>query len=239
MNLETFAKLADINVNEHIEEKATGATKLKYLSWAWAWDYFKRVCPDAKYEIRHWDNKPYLFDEKTGYMVETSVTVGEETHTMWLPVMDSANRAMKDEPYTVKTKYNEFTVPAATMFDINKTIMRCLVKNIAMFGLGLYIYAGEDLPSDSDETIDTPNKSTKCAEPEVKSSIEDVIAGMDKMTLDTVKRFYAKAIDLYGKETPEYRQWVSVWKAKKEELEQNNVKEDLKSELDALEQFYG
>lgn len=81
-------------------------------------------------------------------------------------------------------------------------------------------------------------KQTK-PEPEVKSSIEDVIAGMDKMTLDTVKRFYAKAIDLYGKETPEYRQWVAVWKAKKEELEQNNVKEDLKSELDALEQFYG
>lgn len=92
---------------------------------------------------------------------------------------------------------------------------------------------------DTDGVISSAHESTKCAEPEVKSSIEDVIAGMDKMTLDTVKRFYAKAIDLYGKETPEYRQWVAVWKAKKEELEQNNVKEDLKSELDALEQFYG
>lgn len=230
-----FELLTEVNVNEHIEKKDTGKTSLSYLSWAWAWDYFKKQCPDAKYEIRHWDNKPYLFDEKTGYMVETSVTVGEETHVMWLPVMDSNNRAMKDVPYVVKTKYNEFTVPSATMFDINKTIMRCLVKNIAMFGLGLYIYAGEDLPTDSD---DTEQKQTK-PEPEAKSSIEDVIAGMDKMTLDTVKRFYAKAIDLYGKETPEYRQWVAVWKAKKEELEQNNVKEDLKSELDALEQFYG
>ena len=94
------------------------------------------------------------------------------------------------------------------------------------------------IDDNKDADTDEYQKQTK-PEPEVKSSIEDVIAGMDKMTLDTVKRFYAKAIDLYGKETPEYRQWVAVWKAKKEELEQNNVKEDLKSELDALEQFYG
>lgn len=232
MESEIFAKLADTNVNEHIEEKATGATKLKYLSWAWAWDYFKRRCPDAKYEIRHWDDKPYLFDEKTGYMVETSVTVGGETHTMWLPVMDSANRAMKDAPYTVKTKYNEFTVPAATMFDINKTIMRCLVKNIAMFGLGLYIYAGEDLPSDTEETVVEEK-------PVEKPSIDKVIAGMEQMTLDSVKRFYAKAIDLYGKETPEYTLWLPAWVRKKEQLESESVKQDLKSELDALESFYG
>lgn len=94
------------------------------------------------------------------------------------------------------------------------------------------------IDDNKDADTDEYQKQTK-PEPEVKSTIEDVIAGMDKMTLDTVKRFYAKAIDLYGKETPEYRQWVAVWKAKKEELEQNNVKEDLKSELDALEQFYG
>ena len=94
------------------------------------------------------------------------------------------------------------------------------------------------IDDNKDADTDEYQKQTK-PEPEAKSSIEDVISGMDKMTLDTVKRFYAKAIDLYGKETPEYRQWVAVWKAKKEELEQNNVKEDLKSELDALEQFYG
>ena len=71
-----------------------------------------------------------------------------------------------------------------------------------------------------------------------KSSIEDVIAGMSKMTEKTIKQFYAKAIELYGKETPEYKQWVAAWKAKKEELEQGAVKEDLKSELDALDKFY-
>lgn len=147
-----FEKLTATNVNEHVDEKTSGgATKLKYLSWAWAWDYFKKTCPDAKYEIKEWDGKPYLFDEKTGYMVQTSITACGETHTMWLPVMDSTNHAMLDKPYTVKTKFKDIVVAAATMFDINKTIMRCLVKNMAMFGLGLYIYSGEDLPSDTDE----------------------------------------------------------------------------------------
>lgn len=245
-----FEILAATDCSAHVEKKETGKDKygnkieLSYLSWAWAWDYFKKALPDAKYEIKHWDGKPYIYDEFLGFMVETSITAGGETHTMWLPVMDGTNSAMKNEPQKFVMKRKDGTtydkiVAAATMFDINKTIMRCLVKNMAMFGLGLYIYAGEDLPSDPDETIDTPNKSTKHAEPETKSSIEDVIAGMDKMTLDTVKRFYAKAIDLYGKETPEYRQWVAVWKAKKESLEQNSAKDDLKSELDALEQFYG
>ena len=76
----------------------------------------------------------------------TKVTINGITKEMWLPVMDSKNKAMKKEPYTYTTKYGEKTVESATMFEINKTIMRCLVKNLAMFGLGLYIYAGEDLP---------------------------------------------------------------------------------------------
>ena len=75
---------------------------------------------------------------------------------MWLPVMDGANRALKRTPYQIKVKDNkgvwsEKNIPAATMFDINKTIMRCLVKNLAMFGLGLCLYAGEDLPIDEDK----------------------------------------------------------------------------------------
>jgi hypothetical protein len=60
--------------------------------------------------------------------------------------MDGANKAMKSSGYTYTTKYGEKSVEPASMFDVNKTIMRCLVKNLAMFGLGLYIYAGEDLP---------------------------------------------------------------------------------------------
>ena len=151
MEKEVFAKLNSLNVNEKTEKK----NGLTYLSWAWAWAEFVKVCPDAKYEIREFDGRPYLYDEKTGYMVFTSVTVGDDTKTMWLPVMDSKNKAMKDHPYKYvvrgfNNQQKELVCEAATMFDINKTIMRCLVKNIAMFGLGLYIYAGEDLPEETE-----------------------------------------------------------------------------------------
>lgn len=139
-----FEELNKINVNGYTEEK----NGLTYLSWANAWAEFKKVCPDATYEIVKFDGKPYVYDEALGYMCYTKVTVDGLTHEMWLPVMDGANKAMKSTAYTYKTKYGEKTCEAATMFDINKTIMRCLVKNLAMFGLGLYIYAGEDLPEE-------------------------------------------------------------------------------------------
>jgi len=89
---------------------------------------------------------PYHFDENLGYMVQTEVTIESETIPMHLFVMDGANKAQRAEDYTYKGRYGEKVCQSATMFDINTTIMRCLVKNIAMFGLGLYIYAGEDIP---------------------------------------------------------------------------------------------
>ena len=94
-------------------------------------------------------------------MVFTKVTIEDITHEMWLPVMDGANKAMKSKPYTYKTKYGEKSVEAATMFDINKTIMRCLTKNLAMFGLGIYIYAGEDLPEDAKVKLDNMREEIK------------------------------------------------------------------------------
>lgn len=145
--MSNFEKIYNINVNGKTEKK----NGLTYLSWAWAWGEFKKVCPDATYEVIKFDGKPYYYDPATGYMVYTTVTVDGLTHEMWLPVMDSSNKAMKAEPYTYKDRYGkERNVDAATMFDVNKTIMRCLVKNLAMFGLGLYIYAGEDLPEDEE-----------------------------------------------------------------------------------------
>lgn len=141
---EIFNTLNGVNVNEHTEKK----NGLTYLSWAWAWSEVKKIYPDTRYEIKMFDGKPYCYDEDLGYMVMTSVTINDLTYEMWLPVMDSNNKAMKKEPYTVKTRYKEITVEAATMFDVNKAIMRCLVKNLAMFGLGIYIYSGEDLPEE-------------------------------------------------------------------------------------------
>lgn len=137
-----FENLNNANVNGHTEEK----NGLTYLSWAWAWAEVKKAYPDANYTIEKFNGLPYVYDENTGYMVYTTVTIEGITHEMWLPVMDGANKAMKAKPYKYQTRYDEKTCEAATMFDVNKAIMRCLVKNLAMFGLGLYIYAGEDLP---------------------------------------------------------------------------------------------
>ena len=152
--ISVFKTLFQKNVNDNVEKKKTGKTELNYLSWSWAWAEVKKLFPDARYEILKFQSAngnllPYLYDEKTGYMVFTNVTIDNLTHEMWLPVMDGANKAMKGEEYTYSTRYNgEKTVEPASMFDVNKTIMRCLVKNLAMFGLGLYIYSGEDLPEE-------------------------------------------------------------------------------------------
>jgi len=140
----TFEKLSAINVNNKVEKK----NGLTYLSWAWAWSEVKKVCPDATYV-----ELPTEFDEQLGFMCRTEVTIEGETLGMWLPVMDGANKAMKKVAYTYSTRYGgEKTVEPATAFDINKTLMRCLVKNLAMFGLGIYIYAGEDMP----ENVEPP-----------------------------------------------------------------------------------
>lgn len=169
-----FEILNAVNVNEHTEVKDTGKVKLTYLSWAWAWAEVKKRFPTASYEIIKFDGLPYVYDEKTGFMVYTKVTIEGVTHEMWLPVMDGNNRAMLDHPYEVKTKYNSFTVQAATMFDVNKTIMRCLTKNLAMFGLGLYIYAGEDLPEDPDEDVKVKDQKKPKAQPKTQPKAQPV-----------------------------------------------------------------
>ena len=147
---EVFEKLRKVNVTGHVEQK----NGLNYLSWAWAWDEVMKEYPRAIYEIERFEGKPYLYDEKTGYMVFTRMNIEGIEREMWLPVMDSNNKAMLDHKYKYKVKdystggYKEKEVDEATMFDINKSIMRCLVKNLAMYGLGLALYSGEDLPEE-------------------------------------------------------------------------------------------
>ena len=190
-----FETLNAINVNNHVEKKKSGEKNpdgsekyLTYLSWVWAWGQVKQLYPDASYEVRHWGDKPYLNDDQLGIMVETSVTISGETITMWLPVMNSSNKGMKATPYSYKTKYGEKEVEAATMFDINKAIMRCLAKNLAMFGLGLYIYAGEDLPEE--EAAQAKN--------ELQAKIDEACAKMRAVTsrkeLEEVWREYSKTV---------------------------------------------
>lgn len=161
-----FETLSAINVNDKVEQK----NGLTYLSWAWAWAEVKKNYPSATYKVVKDEatNMPFVYDVHMGYMCSTEVTIKGETLEMWLPVMDGANKAMKLESYEYTTRYGKKTCQGATMFDINKTIMRCLVKNLAMFGLGHYIYAGEDLPQDDKsvaEKLATPKTATKKVEP--------------------------------------------------------------------------
>lgn len=123
---EIWARLSQIDCSEHIEKKG----KFNYLSWAWAWGELKKAYPTAKYLVKKNDNGLPYFKDDGGVICFVEVTVMDLTHEMWLPVMD----------------YNNKAVINPSMMDINKTVMRCLVKCLAMFGLGHYIYAGEDLP---------------------------------------------------------------------------------------------
>lgn len=195
MEKKLFEELFAINVNEHTEKRDNGKVELTYLSWSWAWAEFKKKCPNAKYEIKMFNGLPYVFDEKTGYMVFTSVTVEDITHDMWLPVMDSNNKAMKNEKYSYFVKKRdsktgkettiEKFVATATMFDINKTIMRCLVKNLAMFGLGLYIYSGEDLP-EQEQKEETPEKAEQKTE-EIKLATKEQIEELKSLSYKGTK----------------------------------------------------
>jgi hypothetical protein len=119
-----FVRLATIDVSQHVEKKQN----LTYLSWAWAVDQLMRVDPTANWEF----HESVSFGETL--MVSCTVTAFGKSIKMHLPVMDHRNQAVKN--------------PDA--FVVNKNMMRCLVKAIACHGLGLYIYAGEDLPADED-----------------------------------------------------------------------------------------
>ena len=121
-----FARLNQINVSEHIEKKGD----FSYLSWPYAVAQLRLADPGAFWEVRRFDGLPYLKTE-TGYFVEVLVTVQGVSLSQIHPVLDGKNRPLF-EP---------------TAFDINTSIQRCLVKAIALHGLGLYVYAGEDLPN--------------------------------------------------------------------------------------------
>lgn len=152
--------LLGLDVNGYTEKKG----KLTYLSWANAWREVLKVDSKATYHvIKNPNGTPEFGNAKLGYMVYTDVTIDGVTREMWLYVMDGANKPLKDEDYNYMTKYNgEKTVEAITMSDINKTVMRCLTKNLAMFGLGLYIYAGEDLPEEEPKELTLDDLKELC-----------------------------------------------------------------------------
>ncbi|MBO7733839.1 MAG: DUF1071 domain-containing protein [Methanobrevibacter sp.] len=134
-----FKALNDINVNDKTEKK----NGLTYLSWAWAWGELKKMFPDSTYTV--YENNEgwnYFTDGKTCW-VKTGVTVNGIEHIEYLPVMDFKNKSISAEN--------------VTSFDVNKAIQRSLTKAVARHGLGLYIYAGEDLPEEEAKVQEEAN----------------------------------------------------------------------------------
>lgn len=194
-----FTELYSLNVNENVEKKEG----LSYLSWSWAVAEILKKYPDMTYEILRFENNlPYTYDEKTGYMVFTKVTIEGITREMWLPVMDSKNKAMLDHEYTYDVKnwktgeIVEKTVAPATMFDINKTIMRCLTKNFAMFGLGLYIYAGEDLPEEEQNKKITEEQIKQVKKLVAEDKIEDMLTYYKVKSMKMEDMLYKDALEV-------------------------------------------
>ena len=161
-----FDALYNMKLGDMVEKK----DNLSYLSWSNAWKAFKEVYPSATFRvICNPDTKlPYFVDPNVGIMVFTEVTADDQTQSMFLPVMNSSNRAMRLEPYTYQVydkqnrRYIDKTCEAATMFDINRCIARCLTKNLALYGLGLKLYQGEDIPCEnSDNAADNATDQKK------------------------------------------------------------------------------
>jgi len=128
-----FDRLNKIDCSKHVEKKG----KFNYLSWTWAWSTLKKHCPEARFQKHTFtvsgENQyeiPYMIDRQGFAYVKVTVFTNEDQQTEVFPVLNHQNKP----------------IPQPNAFDVNTALQRCLVKAIAMLGLGLYIYAGEDLP---------------------------------------------------------------------------------------------
>lgn len=192
-----FQTLNEINCNEHTETKNAGYSKLTYLSWAWAWQICKQNYPDANYKVyeneKGWN---YFSDGRTAW-VKTGVIIEGQEHIEYLPVMDSRNKSIPVED--------------VTSFDVNKAIQRSLTKALARHGLGLYIYAGEDLPDAADDTAREEVKQARKVKP---------IAVGGKLTDENYwKIVRAHANGKVSKTGGDYRQtWIENFKPSQDEI---------------------
>lgn len=198
-----FSKLNSINCNDKTEKK-NGQT---YLAWAYAWGEVKKLFPDATYTI--YENAQGWFYHTDGNTcwVKTGVTINGIEHIEYLPVMDFKNRSIP--------------VEQVTSFDVNKAIQRSLTKAVARHGLGLYIYAGEDLPDEGEqqEVQSQPSKAVVARRTAKSNSPKP--AAYEPMPQET----YWKIVAAYaqGKQTKtggDYRDtWIKTTHAGQEQIE--------------------
>jgi hypothetical protein len=165
-----FQKLNSIDVSSKVEKK----NGLSYLSWAWAWGELKKIYPNANYHVYETtEGRIYWDDGKTAW-VKVSVTVEGIEHIEYLPVMDYKNQSIPKDKIT--------------SFDVNKSIQRALTKAVARHGLGLFIYAGEDLPEGANtpsEQQNAPTASKNGKAGELQGQIKDIVSKLNPA--DTVK----------------------------------------------------
>ena len=137
MSIEALLKK---NVNDHVEKK----NGLSYLSWAWAWAEALKADPKATFVVNMFDGKCYMDINGTG-MVWVTVTMFDKPMTCQLPVMDYRNKP----------------IPNPDAFAVNTAIMRCMTKALALHGLGMYLYSGEDLPEEGRSVVITPTQGAQ------------------------------------------------------------------------------
>jgi hypothetical protein len=167
-----YATLSAVNVNGHTEKK----NGLTYLSWAWAWAELLKAYPGSTYTVyENRDGWNYHTDGKTAW-VKTGVTVEGIEYIEMLPVMDVRNRSIP--------------IANITSMDVNKAIQRSLTKAVARHGLGLYIYAGEDLPETDTEEEDAAPAPVDAEIGKLRGAILDLADG----DVNRVNAFLARAV---------------------------------------------
>lgn len=174
-----FATLNAINCNDHTERK----NGLTYLSWAWAWAKVKDAYPEAFYTIyENADGWFYHTDGRTCW-VKTGVTINGIEHIEYLPVMDYKNKSIPAN--------------AVTSFDVNKAIQRSLTKACARHGLGLYIYAGEDLPEAEQAVTAAPTKTKSSSNAAYATAAMDYLAGNATALAYYNEKYSKRTLDEY------------------------------------------
>ena len=164
MEKSVFETLFEINVNDHVEKK----NGLSYLSWPYAWAEVKKCFPDANYKVYETESGCIYFTDGKTCWVKTGVEIAGLEHIEYLPIMDYKNKSISLENIT--------------SFDVNKSIQRSLTKALARHGLGLYLYAGEDLPEIEVEKISA--KDAKILQNVVRNFDEP-----DKLYATLLKRY--------------------------------------------------
>lgn len=205
---EIWDKLSRIDVSDHVEEKMG----LSYLSWAWAWSTLMNNVESAEYSFTRFEGLDVMTYPDGSCSVECNLTVDGVTRSMWLPVMDHRNNA----------------IPSPSSRHISDTKMRALVKTIAMFGLGHYIFAGESLPSNPLDDIDIGKLegSEADVDSQVEKEVDELIGSkgdvyMESQPVDTaIKILNPDTVQTFNLDSIKtLEELAKFWKSQKGEVD--------------------